>query len=60
MGLDLAAVLAVYGAVIDGDLTSWSIGKGTIIMQLTKANTFFRRTYTSSRSRNTPRHIGIS
>lgn len=27
MGLDLAAFLAVYGAVIDGDLTSWSIGR---------------------------------
>lgn len=26
MGLDLGAFLAVYGAVIDGDLTSWSIG----------------------------------
>lgn len=26
MGLDLAAFLAVYGAVMDGDLTSWSIG----------------------------------
>ena len=26
MGLDLAAFLAVYGAVFDGDLTSWSIG----------------------------------
>ncbi len=27
MGLDLAAFLSIYGAVIDGDLTSWSIGK---------------------------------
>jgi hypothetical protein len=27
MGLDLAAFLAVYGAVIDGDLISWSIGE---------------------------------
>jgi hypothetical protein len=27
MGLDLAAFLSVYGAVIGGDLTSWSIGK---------------------------------
>ncbi|PQE08453.1 hypothetical protein CJF30_00005322 [Rutstroemia sp. NJR-2017a BBW] len=26
MGLDLGAFLAVYGAVYDGDLTSWSIG----------------------------------
>lgn len=26
MGLDLGAFLAVYGAVFDGDLTSWSIG----------------------------------
>jgi hypothetical protein len=26
MGLDLAGFLAVYGAVFDGDLTSWSIG----------------------------------
>ncbi|KAM3071057.1 hypothetical protein ACMFMG_009964 [Clarireedia jacksonii] len=26
MGLDLGAILAVYGAVFDGDLTSWSIG----------------------------------
>ena len=26
MGLDLASFLAVYGAVMDGDLTSWSIG----------------------------------
>lgn len=26
MGLDLATFLAVYGAVFDGDLTSWSIG----------------------------------
>lgn len=26
MGLDLAGLLAVYGAVMDGDLTSWSIG----------------------------------
>jgi hypothetical protein len=26
MGVDLAAFLAVYGAVYDGDLTSWSIG----------------------------------
>ena len=26
MGIDLATFLAVYGAVIDGDLTSWSIG----------------------------------
>ncbi|KAK4574868.1 hypothetical protein LTR86_001710 [Recurvomyces mirabilis] len=26
MGVDLATVLAVYGAVIDGDLTSYSIG----------------------------------
>lgn len=31
MGLDLAAFLAVYGAVIDGDLTSWSIGKRTML-----------------------------
>lgn len=28
MGLDTAAFLAVYGAVMDGDLLSWSIGKG--------------------------------
>jgi hypothetical protein len=27
MGLDLAAFLAVYGAVIDGDGVQWSIGK---------------------------------
>jgi hypothetical protein len=26
MGTDLATFLAVYGAVFDGDLTSWSIG----------------------------------
>lgn len=26
MGVDLGAVLAIYGAVFDGDLTSWSIG----------------------------------
>ena len=26
MGTDLAAFLSVYGAVFDGDLTSWSIG----------------------------------
>jgi hypothetical protein len=26
MGIDLATFLSVYGAVIDGDLTSWSIG----------------------------------
>jgi hypothetical protein len=26
MGIDLATFLAVYGAVIDGDLISWSIG----------------------------------
>jgi hypothetical protein len=26
MGADLAAFLSVYGAVEDGDLTSWSIG----------------------------------
>ena len=26
MGLDLATFLSVYGAVMDGDLTSWSIG----------------------------------
>jgi len=26
MGTDLATVLAVYGAVFDGDLTKWSIG----------------------------------
>ena len=26
MGLDLGAFLAVYGAVFDGDLTTWSIG----------------------------------
>jgi len=26
MGLDLSAFLAVYGAVISGDLVSWSIG----------------------------------
>lgn len=26
MGLDLAGFLAVFGAVIDGDGTSWSIG----------------------------------
>ena len=26
MGLDLGGFLAVYGAVMDGDLTSWSIG----------------------------------
>jgi len=26
MGLDLGGFLAVYGAVFDGDLTSWSIG----------------------------------
>ncbi|KAK5170829.1 hypothetical protein LTR04_003088 [Oleoguttula sp. CCFEE 6159] len=29
MGIDLAAFLAVYGAVMDGDLTSWSIGGPT-------------------------------
>jgi hypothetical protein len=26
MGLDLGAFLAAYGAVVSGDLTSWSIG----------------------------------
>ncbi|KAK0127152.1 hypothetical protein ONS96_006705 [Cadophora gregata f. sp. sojae] len=26
MGLDLGAFLAIYGAIFDGDLTSWSIG----------------------------------
>jgi Peroxidase, family 2 len=26
MGLDLATFLAIYGAIMDGDLTSWSIG----------------------------------
>lgn len=26
MGVDLAGFLAVYGAIFDGDLTSWSIG----------------------------------
>lgn len=26
MGLDLAAFLAVFGAMFDGDLTNWSIG----------------------------------
>lgn len=26
MGADLAAFLAIYGAIFDGDLTSWSIG----------------------------------
>lgn len=26
MGEDLAAFLAIYGAIFDGDLTSWSIG----------------------------------
>ena len=26
MGTDLATFLAVYGAIFDGDLTSWSIG----------------------------------
>lgn len=26
MGLDLAGFLAIYGAVFDGDLLSWSIG----------------------------------
>lgn len=26
MGVDLATVLSVYGAVIDGNLESWSIG----------------------------------
>jgi len=26
MGTDLATILAVYGAVYSGDLTSWSIG----------------------------------
>jgi hypothetical protein len=26
MGMDLGGFLAVYGAVFDGDLTSWSIG----------------------------------
>lgn len=26
MGTDLGTFLAVYGAVFDGDLTSWSIG----------------------------------
>lgn len=26
MGVDLATILAVYGAVMDGDLTKWSIG----------------------------------
>lgn len=29
MGVDLAAFLSAYGAVIDGDLTSWSIGGPT-------------------------------
>jgi hypothetical protein len=33
MGLDMAAFLAVYGAVMDGDLTSWSIGKGSNLSQ---------------------------
>jgi hypothetical protein len=27
MGMDLGGFLAVYGAVFDGDLTSWSIGR---------------------------------
>jgi len=26
MGLNLAIFLSTYGAVLDGDLTSWSIG----------------------------------
>lgn len=26
MGLDLATFLSTYGAVMDGDLTKWSIG----------------------------------
>lgn len=26
MGIDLGTFLAVYGAIFDGDLTSWSIG----------------------------------
>lgn len=29
MGVDLATVLSTYGAVMDGDLTSWSIGGPT-------------------------------
>jgi hypothetical protein len=33
MGLDLVAFLSVYGAVIDGDLTSWSIGKRQMLSQ---------------------------
>jgi hypothetical protein len=33
MGLDLAAFLSVYGAVMDGDLTSWSIGKSSMLSQ---------------------------
>lgn len=26
MGVDLGAILSIYGAVFDGDLLSWSIG----------------------------------
>jgi hypothetical protein len=33
MGLDLVAVTAAYGAVVDGDLNSWSIGK-TVDVQI--------------------------
>jgi hypothetical protein len=29
MGIDLGAFLAVHGAIIDGDLTKWSIGGPT-------------------------------
>lgn len=35
MGPDLATVLAVYGAVFDGDLTGWSIGGPSKITSLT-------------------------
>ena len=34
MGLDLGGFLAVYGAAIDGDLTSWSIGGPTTLVGL--------------------------
>jgi hypothetical protein len=30
MGTDLAAFLALYGAIFDGDLTQWSIGGPSI------------------------------
>ncbi|KAI4154341.1 MAG: hypothetical protein LQ340_001735 [Diploschistes diacapsis] len=34
MGVDLGALLAVYGAVQDGDLTSWSIGGPPAVLGL--------------------------